>query len=244
MSDFRIAFFDLDDTLVDHTHGVEAALQTLFRRRYDSLANLESSELRRLWGLSFGKYWPEVINGHITLLESRAARLADMLQLLNIPAEQSELYEMAEEYGTLYTENVELIDGVEEVLKLLASRDIEIAIVTNTTDEMAREKLEKTGLGRFVKATVSAEETGKMKPDIEIFRISLQKTGFSREEAVFTGDSIKNDVVGARNAGIAPVWFNRFGMNWTERKYTVPVLRNYDSSERAYSTFRKAIITE
>lgn len=243
MSNFSLALFDLDDTLVDHTRSVERALRSTLCRRHGSLSTLEPAELRRLWGLSFWKHWPGVIRGHISLLESRALRVGELLDSLDITADKNELTEIAEEYGKLYMENVELINGVEPVLELLVSRNIEIGIVTNTTTRMVREKMEKTGLGRFIRTAVSAQDAGKMKPDAEIFRISLQKTGFPREEAVFVGDSIKNDVEGARNAGIAPVWFNRYGMDWTEDRYTVPVLENYDSPEVVYSKMRNAALS-
>ena len=45
------------------------------------------------------------------------------------------------------------------------------------------------------------------KPDPQLFEIALLKAGLSPERVWFCGDSFSADVVGARNAGIFPVWY-------------------------------------
>ena len=58
-------------------------------------------------------------------------------------------------------------------------------------------------------AVFSQDHGGIEKPDARIFQIALEKSGYSADELVHVGDSIKSDVEGAANVGIKSVWLNR-----------------------------------
>ena len=62
----------------------------------------------------------------------------------------------------------------------------------------------------FDDIVVSADH-GINKPDARLFHIALDRLGVSPAQAVHVGDSWSADIEGAINAGIRPVWFNRFG---------------------------------
>ena len=57
----------------------------------------------------------------------------------------------------------------------------------------------------------SQDHGGIEKPDPRIFEIALESAGCSAGELVHVGDSLENDVAGARSAGIRSVWLNRNG---------------------------------
>jgi len=42
----------------------------------------------------------------------------------------------------------------------------------------------------------------------------LERAGLAPRHAVHVGDDPEADVEGARRAGVAPVWLNRYGDNW------------------------------
>jgi HAD superfamily hydrolase (TIGR01509 family) len=96
-------------------------------------------------------------------------------------------------------------------LKSLKSQ-AHIGIVTNNFLEEQRAKLDVCGLTPFVDIMVTSEECGYTKPAPEIFHITLDHLRCSAHEAVMIGDSWDVDIIGARNAGIRPIWFNRFGL--------------------------------
>ncbi len=52
---------------------------------------------------------------------------------------------------------------------------------------------------------------GKAKPHQDIFGEALRLAGVSPEEALHVGDSLEDDVQGARKAGIRALWLNRHG---------------------------------
>ena len=45
------------------------------------------------------------------------------------------------------------------------------------------------------------------KPNRRIFDLALERAGLSAEEVWYVGDDYECDVLGARNAGIYPVWY-------------------------------------
>lgn len=60
-----------------------------------------------------------------------------------------------------------------------------------------------------VKNFYTSEEAREYKPRKGIFEKGLRKFGLKPEEAVYIGDSLRNDYYGALGAGIDAVWLNR-----------------------------------
>jgi len=58
---------------------------------------------------------------------------------------------------------------------------------------------------------VGMDTCGKAKPDKEIFLFALNKLGIHPEQALFVGDSVKNDYKGAEGAGMKPLIIDREG---------------------------------
>jgi FMN phosphatase YigB (HAD superfamily) len=69
-----------------------------------------------------------------------------------------------------------------------------------------RAYLSKTGLGSLFSAVVISSEEGAVKPSPRVFRTAMDRLGCQSSSAVFVGDSLKRDVVGAQACGMATVW--------------------------------------
>ena len=68
------------------------------------------------------------------------------------------------------------------------------------------------GLGDLVTFEVFAQDHGGIeKPDPRLFQIALERAGCTAQELLPVGDSVENDVAGAKNAGVKSVWVNRNG---------------------------------
>ena len=65
------------------------------------------------------------------------------------------------------------------------------------------------GLDNAFSFIVLSQDYGVKKPDAEIFRIALEKSGCSKDEMLHVGDSLEEDVIGASKAGIKCIWLNR-----------------------------------
>ncbi len=69
-----------------------------------------------------------------------------------------------------------------------------------------RLQLAALGLADRFDVVLISEAEGVRKPDAEIFRRALDRCGVDASEAAFVGDHPNTDVVGARSAGLLPVW--------------------------------------
>jgi putative hydrolase of the HAD superfamily len=94
--------------------------------------------------------------------------------------------------------------------------DWPLGVITNGPAEVQRAKIDLLGVGDLVDFAVISGELGVAKPDPAIFREALARAGVEAGEAVFVGDSVEHDMAGARAAGIASVWVNRYGRAWPE----------------------------
>ncbi len=67
------------------------------------------------------------------------------------------------------------------------------------------------GLLELVDGVVSSAEVGAAKPDPAPFARGLELAGVAPEDALHVGDSLENDVAGARAAGVRAVLVDRAG---------------------------------
>ncbi|HEY7003796.1 MAG TPA: HAD-IIIA family hydrolase [Gaiellaceae bacterium] len=108
----------------------------------------------------------------------------------------------------LHSENFELYEDVLPVLDLLREHGLKIGLVSNTSRD----------LDAFVEhfnlpadAWIASGKHGKVKPDPTIFRFVLDRLGVAPEAAVMVGDSLEDDVEGARALGMAAYLVDREG---------------------------------
>jgi putative hydrolase of the HAD superfamily len=95
-----------------------------------------------------------------------------------------------------------------DVLEQLASR-FPLGLVSNFDHgPTARRILADHGIIRFFAAIVISDDFGRRKPHPAIFTAVLRELGVAREDGLFIGDSISEDVVGAQNARLKVVWLN------------------------------------
>jgi HAD superfamily hydrolase (TIGR01509 family) len=97
-----------------------------------------------------------------------------------------------------------------EALFTLRERGHPMIVVSNW-DCSLPDWLGPAGLLELVDGVVTSADAGAAKPDPEIFRRALSLAGLEASEAVHAGDSLDNDVEGARALGIRPVLVQRRG---------------------------------
>jgi putative hydrolase of the HAD superfamily len=95
-------------------------------------------------------------------------------------------------------------------LEALRSAGHRLLIVSNW-DCSLPEWLGPAGLLDHVEAVVSSGEVGVAKPDRGIFERALELAGAAPGDAVHVGDSMDNDVAGARAAGLRAILVQRDG---------------------------------
>ncbi len=71
--------------------------------------------------------------------------------------------------------------------------------------------LERAGLWQLLDGAASSAVVGEPKPSPAVFRAALDIAGADPNEALHVGDSLANDVEGARAAGVRAVLIDRGG---------------------------------
>ena len=95
-------------------------------------------------------------------------------------------------------------------LELARARGQQVIVVSNW-DVSLEEVLSRVGLAALLDAVVTSASVGVRKPGVAIFERALALAGARPNEAVHVGDSVEDDVAGARAAGIEPVFVRRDG---------------------------------
>jgi putative hydrolase of the HAD superfamily len=85
-------------------------------------------------------------------------------------------------------------------------------VVVSNWDCSLPDWLRPPGLLELVDGVVSSAVVGAAKPDPAPFRRGLELAGVGAEEALHVGDSLDNDVAGARSAGVRAVLVDRDGL--------------------------------
>lgn len=81
-----------------------------------------------------------------------------------------------------------------------------LGVITNGETKWQTTKLEALGMASVFDVVLVSEAEGIRKPDAAIFVRALDRCGVAPVEAMFVGDHPDIDVVGARDAGLVPVW--------------------------------------
>lgn len=92
----------------------------------------------------------------------------------------------------------------------LRERGLRLVVVSNW-DCSLPEWLDRAGIGPLVDGSVSSAVVGEAKPAPAVFEAGLRLAGCDAAEALFVGDSVENDVLGARAAGLRAVLVQRAG---------------------------------
>lgn len=100
--------------------------------------------------------------------------------------------------------------GSDRILKHLQSRDVKIAIASNSPTAVVNELLKHGGLESYPNAVIGADQVRQSKPAPDLLLRAIDVLHLTRQEVCYVGDSIY-DVQAAEAAGILFVGYKRAG---------------------------------
>ncbi len=152
---------------------------------------------------------PPVAGDGLTVFERRVDRLARKVGL-TLSAEA--LHDLAPRPIEAWHDHILPDPEAERVLADLRGR-CSLALVSNFDHgPHVHALLDAMDVRRFFAAVVVSGDIEVRKPDPAIFEHALRALGARPEETVHVGDDWECDVLGARAAGIRPVWLDRDGL--------------------------------
>ncbi len=185
--------FDLDGTLIDTAPDLVATLNIIFAR--ENFAPVPYESARKMVG-----------RGARVMIERGLKAQGRMLP----PPELERLFrDFIAYYGLHIADHSRPFTGVEPALAELSGRGCRLAVCTNKLEHLSVALLDALGLSRCFAAICGQDTFSVQKPEPEILRATIKKSGGRLDAAVMVGDSA-TDIAVARAAGI-PVIAVDFG---------------------------------
>ena len=72
-----------------------------------------------------------------------------------------------------------------------------------------------SNISKFLNDIIVSEEVGKPKPNPKIFQVLMDRHHIKASEAIMIGDSLSQDILGAKNCNIKNIWYNPEGIDNT-----------------------------
>jgi HAD superfamily hydrolase (TIGR01509 family) len=185
----RGLFLDLDGTLADSLSVMQAVF-VAFHARYGLTCTDADFELAN------GPPLSEIVGG----LRSRHG----------LPGTRDEL--LAEYWRLIDAEfaGVAAVEGAEELLRVASERGWISAVVTSSSERLAREWLRHRALDGYVSDVIGAESVHEGKPSPVPYRLALDRTGAEVGASLAVEDS-RSGVTSARGAGLFTFFLDRRG---------------------------------
>lgn len=88
---------------------------------------------------------------------------------------------------------------------------LKLGLISNAGDGNAiRQFLERSDLTHYFSSILISEEVGIAKPWKRIFHMGLEEMNLDPDRSIYVGDRYNVDVLGARNAGMRPVYIRQY----------------------------------
>ncbi|MFG2841112.1 HAD family hydrolase [Streptomyces zaomyceticus] len=189
----RLAFFDLDNTLVDRRSALGDALTALCRSRELS---------------------PDADQWLRTELVDRAT-VNDFARLRGTFGLEASAADLWQEYVDLMAATVTCRPDILEGLARLRAAGWTIGVVTNGASDIQRAKLAATGLDCLVDGVAVSGDLEIRKPDRRLFELAASRCGVSLADGGWmVGDNAAGDIGGGHQAGLRTIWLR--GCLWPD----------------------------
>ncbi len=107
-----------------------------------------------------------------------------------------------------YPYKIHVYPDVPPTLEWLKEEGYKLGVVTSGPSYQ-KLKLRIAKLDRYFDVIITRDDVNAIKPEPKIFLHALERLGVEPGEAVMIGDSLQQDVYGAKNVGMTGIWINR-----------------------------------
>jgi len=127
-------------------------------------------------------------------------------RLTATPPNPKRVYDMMMHYAFAFEKAVVPAPYLNPLLRQLSQQYL-LAVLSNYPyTPCVHRVLNRHGLSRYLSCIVVSADVGIVKPNPDLFQITLYQLGVSPDEAVYVGDDSCADVVGASRAGMRSVY--------------------------------------
>lgn len=202
-------FFDLDRTLWDFERNSHEVLTELYQN-YDLITKgiTDSNHFIERYKFHNEKLWGLYRENKIEKDKLRDERFRITLAEFGLN-DKKLAADLGHDYVEYCPKKTNLFPFVHSTLNYLKDRYY-LHIITNGFEEVQYKKLENCNLIDYFEQIITSEQVGFKKPSSEIFKFSLLKAFAKPSDSLMIGDDLHADILGAKDIGMAQVYFNPF----------------------------------
>ena len=208
---YKDLFIDFDDTLYDtHGNAVIALSETFDYFHLDRYFEDPQVFYDAYWTANID-LWTQYAKGEITrdyLIVERFRRPLSVGKGIEVTKELC--LEISDKFLDFCASKPGVINGAHELMDYLKRRGYRMHMCSNGFHEVQYKKLDACGLRDYFDTIILSEDAGVNKPSKDYFDYALKVSGANRETTLMIGDNLQSDILGALNAGLDAMLFNRW----------------------------------
>jgi putative hydrolase of the HAD superfamily len=208
---YKDLFIDFDDTLYDtHGNAVIALSETFECFHLDRYFEDPQVFYDAYWTANID-LWTQYAKGEITrdyLIVERFRRPLSVGEGIEVTKELC--LEMSDKFLDFCASKPGVIDGAHELMDFLKQKGYRMHMCSNGFHEVQYKKLDACGLRDYFDTIILSEDAGVNKPAKAYFDYALKVSGANRKTTLMIGDNLQSDILGALNAGLDAMLFNRW----------------------------------
>jgi putative hydrolase of the HAD superfamily len=205
-----VALFDLDDTLFAHRSAVASGVAAHLQNVGALTAGADTTKELARWFALEELHYHRYLAGEIDFFAQRRARARGFVEPYGeVLAEDADADAWFETYLVEYERAWTLHEDTLPCLEMLAEQKIRVGVITNGELPFQAAKVQATGLSPYLEHTIASGDVGFTKPDARIFVEACARFGVPVSKAMYIGDRLHTDAIGAADAGLSGVWLDR-----------------------------------
>lgn len=226
-----VVLFDLDDTLFAHRESVEQGIAAHRSTLGGALAAADRAAEFIRWNALEELHYHRYLTGELEFLQQRRERARGFVKPYGLQLDDDAADAWFDAYLVHYESTWMLHDDVLACLDAL--RPARFGIITNGSLDFQAAKIDGVGLAPWLDHVIASGEVGVAKPDAAIFAEACRVFEVAASDAVYVGDRLHTDAIGAAHAGLRGIWLDRHGLATAEQRAEaaaegVPLIRSLD----------------
>ncbi|WP_128103922.1 HAD family hydrolase [Paenibacillus sp. DCT19] len=205
----KAVFFDVDDTLYDHLQPLRGALQDILGLPDDFPYSEAYHRFRYYSDWLSEQEGLSAVPEPAAMERMRRRRFELTLEEFGVSLQAGQAEALQQQYLSCQF-RILPFEGAYDLIRRLSAEGHVVGLITNGPGAHQRTKLEALDvIGLIPEERIFISGTiGYAKPDRRLFEHVNELTGTTPSNSFYIGDSWRNDVVGAVDAGWSVIWFN------------------------------------